>query len=157
MLKLFACNESRYMCGWEEISGAHTNADEVFLDNFLQTIPERLVAESLESYRSMLRSGGRISIIVPNIRSVSLIMLKGKMSPDELFYQHLLGYKNVAEGKEKWLGESPNRSIWEPEKLFESCVAAGFIGVSPMDVETFPLLRDRTAAQCGVTAYVPNA
>lgn len=127
--------------------------DEVYMGHFLEHLTDAEGKECLKETRRILRPGGKLTIITPDMRSASGLCLKGHISARQFFGEFALGFQNwreCQEGMEKNL-PSPHKNVFDLDLLFSALIEAGFIGVCPIDIETSPLVVSRFPIQIGFT------
>ena len=134
--------------------------DEIYAGHFMEHIPSNQTKEILAEFMRILKPRGKLTIVVPDIRRACGMFIRGEINMPTLYERIILGYPGDGEENAVLLGlpqmNPPHRNIYDPDKLFETVINAGFVGVVPVKIETNPYLVARVMFQCGVEARKPG-
>lgn len=117
------------------------SVDEIYAGHLIEHLTRDEANSAMEHWKSLLKPGGRITLVTPDFRILVEHYLAGDISLERLHNEFTYSY--VQESNHRWL--------YDIEALMELFGEHGFKEIKPIDRFTFPLLAYKDALQMGVT------
>lgn len=123
----------------------HFNAnsvDEIYAAHFLEHLTPEEGNNFIKMCVKLLKPGGRLTIVTPDMRKIAELYLVGDITIDELNQTYIFSY----------VQESLHKSCYDINRLTDVFTNNGLTSITEIDRMGYELLAYPAIWQCGVTA-----
>ncbi len=101
----------------------HKVVDEIYAGHLVEHLDPEEAKAAVESWKKILKSGGKLAITTPDFKAIAEDYLAGKITIDELNDVYIFSYCQ----------ESHHKTVWDAQSLKRLLIKAGFVDVKEMD------------------------
>lgn len=99
------------------------SVDEIYCGHLVEHLTPEEADEAIKHWKSLLKFGGKLSIMTPDFRYLAQEYLSGGISIEDMIDIYVFSY----------VQESLHKSLWDQESLFKILINNGFKEVKPIN------------------------